>query len=435
MERHKRSFIQKNIGALTISRMLMVIFCTGFVITALVVYSTFTIYRNETVSRMAEADVKRISHLMFEHLYSVMRKGWTRAEIDDIVHHIQTQLPDYQVTIYRGEPVVQQFGDRPGQPELKLQDATLREVLHTGEPYFGLSGAHLRYLYPVKATAECITCHTAAKLGDINGVIAVSVPMQTIATPIINIAAPVTYLTVLLVLFLLLATFVIVRNRVSIPIADLSSHVIELTEDVEYGKDLTIDPRWPQEVQILGSGFNHLMDNVRTSHTRLLEASLRDPLTELFNRRHFDAMIISAVADTRKSTQSFAVMYVDLDHFKPINDRYGHASGDAMLINVARAIRSVLRESDIAARIGGDEFAVLIPGVDRAGALLLAQRLREEVETISLRCGHETIRAACSVGIATFPEDGEYAEALLQAADSAMYQDKLTRHHPRNIRD
>ena len=428
MLRKKQVHKSQDNGGVTISHLLVAIFSTGFLIASLVVYSAFSVYRDETVSHMAKADVDRISHLVFEHLYSVMRKGWTRAEIDDIVHHIQTQLPDYQVVIYRGEPVIRQFGDREGQRELRVQDPIVQEALHTGTPYFGHAGENLRYLYPLKTTAECIVCHTASKIGEVNGVISVSVPMAAIAAPIVNIAVPVMYLTVTLVLFLLLATFLTVRKRVTTPIVDLSDHVAELIDDDDYAKDLSIDDRWPREVQSLGNGFNKLMDNVRDTHAQLREASLRDPLTDLFNRRHFDAAITQAVADAQAGGTSFAVMYIDLDRFNPINNQFGHGAGDTILINVARAIKTVLRESDLAARIGGDEFALLVPCATASDARDMAKRLRQAIEAVTLRIGTEVVHAACSIGIATYPDDGLYVEELLATADAAMYQDKASRH-------
>ncbi len=427
MTSHLQRSRAKSAARLSISTLLIVIFTSGFLVASIIIYSAFSTYRNEAINRMANADVDRISHLIFEHLYSVMRKGWTQPEIDDIVHHVQTQLPGYEVTIFRGEPVIRQFGDRKGQKQSRTEDAELQAVLASGNAHFGQIGQKLRYLHPIKSTAECVVCHTASKVGDINGVIGVSVSVEATAAPIVNIAVPVMYVTVALVLVLMLATFLIVRQRVSGPIADLASHVSDVSENKEYDKDLSINPQWPQEVLSLANNFNQLMENVRGSHAQLLESSMRDPLTGLFNRRHFDLSIIQAVADAQRGAAIFAVLYIDLDHFKPINDRLGHAAGDAMLIHVARTLQETVRDSDLAARVGGDEFAVLTLGLSADEVREQAERLRAHICAIELRFGHETVRAACSIGAAIYPNDGRYAEELLRAADAEMYRDKTTR--------
>ncbi|MEY4591744.1 MAG: hypothetical protein RIR18_639 [Pseudomonadota bacterium] len=414
-------------GRTSISRLLLIIFLAGLVVSSFVVYSVFLTYRVSAVSDMAKADGRRISHLVFEHFYSVMRKGATRGEIDDLVHHIQNQLPDYEVTIIRGEPVVRQFGDRPGQADLRVRDKMLSEVLQSGEEYSGASGANLRYLFPIKVTGECAGCHTKARIGEINGVIAVSVPLAALEAPIAAFAHPIMWLALGLVMALLVITFLVLRRRVSLPIVDLADHVSAIYQSADYSRDLVLSEGWPREVRGLAANFNGLMGQVRTSHDQLREFSLRDPLTGLFNRRHFDAAIEQAVVDAQNGGPVFAVLLIDLDRFKPINDQYGHAAGDAMLISVGNALMSAVRGSDLAARVGGDEFAVLALTTNHTEAKELAERLRQAVEASAMRFGHEIIHASCSIGIAVLPENGRRASDLMRAADVAMYANKLSR--------
>ena len=206
------------IGRVSIAHLLLVIFLVGLLTSALALYSTFISYRLGAVREMAKADGQRISHLVFEHFYSVMRKGASRDEIDDLVHHIQNQLPNYEVTIIRGEPVVRQFGDRPGQAELRAHDPVLHAVLRSGEEYSGFLGSNLRYLFPVRVTGECAGCHTQAEVGEINGVISVSVPLAALEKPLAAFAYPLMYLALGLVVLLLLVIFLTLRSRVSQPI-------------------------------------------------------------------------------------------------------------------------------------------------------------------------------------------------------------------------
>lgn len=414
-------------GQASIGNLLAGIFLAGLVITSLLVYSAFVSYRVGAVRDMAQADAQRISHLVFEHLYSVMRKGSDRNELDDLIHHIQNQLPDYEVSVIRGDPVIRQFGDRPGQAELRQKDVKLAEVLATGHDYSGASAANLRYLFPVKVTAECAGCHSMAKVGEINGVISVSVPMSALEAPIAAIAYPIMFIALGLVFLLLLVTFLALRLRVSQPIVDLTEHVAKISQEADYSRDLNIGAGWPKEVGSLAQHFNELMAKVRTSHHQLRQFSLRDPLTDLFNRRHFDAVIEQVAADAANGSSSFAVLLLDLDQFKPINDLYGHAAGDAVLVGVAKALQGALRETDLAARIGGDEFAVIALATDCQSADELASRLRAAVAAPEFRFGHDIVHASCSIGIACTPGDGLLAAELVQVADLAMYADKNSR--------
>lgn len=152
--------------------------------------------------------------------------------------------------------------------------------------------------------------------------------------------------------------------------------------------------------------------------------ALQDPLTELPNRRVFDDSVASALAKRRSA--SFALMMIDLDHFKQINDRHGHAAGDEVLRVSAQRLRALLRSIDIPARLGGDEFAALLPGLDRAAAIRLGQRMEEELSEPILFNGQD-LQVGISIGIAIAPEDGASASELLRMADTEMYADKAQR--------
>jgi diguanylate cyclase (GGDEF)-like protein len=356
-----------------------------------------------------------------------MRKGWTRNEIDDVVHHIQSRLPNYQVTVIRGESVARQFGDRPGDAALRKSDPLLQEVFATGAERSGLESTSFRYLFPVLMGSDCVGCHSAAKLGETNGVIAISVPVSILQAPIEKIVTPLLQLALVLTVLILLATVLILRWRVTNPIADLTTHVAEIGKSNDYSRDLTLGTHWPREVISLTGHFNELMSQVRVSHAQLQELSIRDGLTGMFNRRHFDAALVQATFDASHGSIPFAVLLIDLDRFKPINDVYGHAAGDAVLISVAESIRAAIRDTDLAARIGGDEFAVLALDTTLEIAKDLAERIRIAVGQPELRFGHAVVRASCSVGVGCFPEDGRLAPDLMHSADVAMYADKTRR--------
>lgn len=415
----------------SIGHLLMRVFAFGLLIGVCLVYVAFENYRSHAVSNMASAEGARISRLVFEHMYSVMRKGVTREEVDDLTHHIQSQLPNYQVSIVRGEPVARQFGERPGQAELRAADPNLAAAFSTGGEISVQSGNRLEYLYPMRVATECMACHTNSRPGEVNGVISVRVPVDALAQPLIDVAMPVMLIALTLIVLLLVGTFFVLRKRVAVPIDDLASHVADVSRQGTYEHNLPIGRSWPNEVRSLGESFNSLMTQVRLSHEQLRESSLRDPLTGLFNRRHFDASLSQMKVEAPFGTPPFAILMIDLDRFKPINDRYGHAAGDALLIAVGRALQQCIRESDIAVRMGGDEFAVLAIPTDNLEIAALTDRVRQAIEGITLRFGKDTIHPACSVGVAFYPKDGIHAEDLLKIADLCMYADKTARSQSR----
>jgi diguanylate cyclase (GGDEF)-like protein/putative nucleotidyltransferase with HDIG domain len=156
--------------------------------------------------------------------------------------------------------------------------------------------------------------------------------------------------------------------------------------------------------------------------SNLTDAALTDPLTGLFNRRGFEQAFDVELERARRADGGLSVIVGDLDRFKDVNDRFGHVAGDQVLRAVGETIRSTKRSWDIAARIGGEEFAVLAPDTDEHGAYVLAERLRLEIEEALEPVGAADLTA--SFGVVSFPIHGQTGEALLQAADQALYAAK-----------
>jgi diguanylate cyclase (GGDEF)-like protein len=147
-----------------------------------------------------------------------------------------------------------------------------------------------------------------------------------------------------------------------------------------------------------------------------------DSLTGLPNRRSLDDALKRMLAQSSRSMQPMAVVQVDLDRFKQINDTYGHEKGDTVLAGFGALLRSSLRASDFAARYGGEEFVVLLPDTDRQGALQLAEKLRRSVH--ALRAEGVDRRITTSMGIAVFPDDAVDEETIMRLADRALYTAK-----------
>ena len=153
----------------------------------------------------------------------------------------------------------------------------------------------------------------------------------------------------------------------------------------------------------------------------LTDAARRDPLTDLLNRRGFEEVFDIELERARRTGAPLSVIVGDLDRFKRLNDEHGHQAGDEALRRIGRATRLVKRRFDTAARVGGEEFALLAPDCDEHGAYMLAERIRSEVERGFTDPGSPL---TISFGIATYPLHGQSAEALLLAGDQALYAAK-----------
>ena len=149
-----------------------------------------------------------------------------------------------------------------------------------------------------------------------------------------------------------------------------------------------------------------------------------DPLTGLPNRALFNDRLHQAMAHAKRNDGRFALVFLDLDKFKLINDNFGHAVGDHVLQQVARRLQNCVREEDTVGRIGGDEFVILLAGLNATDSLLdLAEKMRDGLRTPFMVGAHEET-ISCSIGVAVYPQDGTDAIALTKSADEAMYRAK-----------
>jgi len=172
------------------------------------------------------------------------------------------------------------------------------------------------------------------------------------------------------------------------------------------------------------TGLRLVTDSLEEANLELERLAHTDTLTELSNRRHFFLELEKEVQRGLRHGHSFCLMMLDLDHFKRINDQYGHATGDEVLVAVARSLRSVAREVDFIARMGGEEFAIMMPETDLEGAIALAERLRIRVGEIPHKTADgQRFTATVSIGVAAWTV-GQDPSGLLRIADAALYSAK-----------
>jgi diguanylate cyclase (GGDEF)-like protein len=165
-----------------------------------------------------------------------------------------------------------------------------------------------------------------------------------------------------------------------------------------------------------------LMERERTD---LMRTALVDQLTDLGNRRLFDQRFAEEVGRSRRYSEPLSLIMIDLDRFKDINDRFGHVAGDDVLRAVGELLHETLRVSDVAARYGGDEFAIILPGTTKTEAWVVAEKIRSELQELHLQASvGQSLVIRASLGVASYSLDHEGPLQLLEAADAALYRAK-----------
>lgn len=163
---------------------------------------------------------------------------------------------------------------------------------------------------------------------------------------------------------------------------------------------------------------------IKALNTRLREQAIRDSLTGLFNRRYMEEALERELLRAERKKQSLSLIMGDIDHFKEINDLYGHQVGDEVLRRFGSLLASHARGSDICCRYGGEEFLLVLPDMEMARACERAEMLRREIARMPVGYGGEALRISASFGVAAFPAHGTDGGKLISTADSAMYRAK-----------
>ncbi|HSN40440.1 MAG TPA: diguanylate cyclase [Burkholderiales bacterium] len=186
------------------------------------------------------------------------------------------------------------------------------------------------------------------------------------------------------------------------------------------------------EISQVGFAFDRMIRAVQTQSAKLNqvmqelhEQAITDTLTGLFNRRYLREVMERELAGARRRGGSIAMMMIDIDHFKKINDTFGHGAGDLVLRKVGALLKECIRASDIACRFGGEEFALVLPEASLDGASQRAEEIRSAISALDLQYGETALgKITASLGVAFFPGHADSPETLIRAADEALYEAK-----------
>ncbi|WP_239988644.1 putative bifunctional diguanylate cyclase/phosphodiesterase [Paramagnetospirillum kuznetsovii] len=379
--------------------------------------------REKSVRDLARDEARQTSTLVFETLYAAMRKGWSKSEIADVILRLQTALPDLRIDVIRGPAVISQFGELAGDLEALRSDPLLKQVLETGQETLVPGTTGIRYLYPVKAKEECLVCHTMAKQGDINGIIDITYPIHSLKVSLDYVLNTVLAYFFGILVLLSAALYLKLKFFVALPITNMVGLMQEIIQHTDLSRRVKTSGII-SEVADLSEYFNKLLYTVEDYQHRLEELSIRDPLTRLYNRRKFDEFLDHEADRAKRTGDSFCIAHIDLDDFKNINDTFGHPIGDLVLKEIASVLVREVRRTDVVARVGADEFSVLLPETDPEEGRQVADKLRQTITDLALGLPVGGVRVTASIGLASFPDNAENARKMSIAADVALYKAK-----------
>jgi diguanylate cyclase (GGDEF)-like protein/PAS domain S-box-containing protein len=193
---------------------------------------------------------------------------------------------------------------------------------------------------------------------------------------------------------------------------------------VSIARDITERKRAEEELKRAHEDLQAHVTEIEKLQAELREQALRDPLTGLYNRRYLAEMLEHELARVKREKKPMSVIVTDIDHFKKINDNYGHQVGDEFLRKIANLISSHTRSSDIACRYGGEEFLLVMPGTSVKSAVKRAEELRLECAQIQIPYENKKLSVTLSFGVASYPAHGQGAEEIVIKADKALYKSK-----------
>ncbi len=409
---------------ITLGSLLIYLSIFSLLFALFLVYALSGVVRDRAVRDLAREDAQQTSQLVFQSLYSAMRKGWSKQEITEIIARLNAALPDVSIRVYRGEIVERQFGAMPGEHAVIAADPVLAGALRDGKDVILFPDqATLRYLYPLRATQECLVCHTQSHVGAVHGVIDITYPTGNLHKSLNQMIAPIVIYGLLMMGLVLVLLYFMLRKMVALPITNLVGVMKKISHETDFSHRVAGN-RWIVELQHLAEHFNRLLGTVQEYNRQIEELAVRDPLTGVYNRRKFEEVLDSEIVRAERQQQGFSIIMADLDDFKSINDTYGHPVGDIALKKLTLLLDSSLRKGDLLARMGGDEFAVILPATTAASALQVAKKLHHTLAGEDLELPVGKVKLVASFGVVSYPEDGKDKMELLTAMDAVLYQAK-----------
>ncbi|OFZ69250.1 MAG: hypothetical protein A2V79_08620 [Betaproteobacteria bacterium RBG_16_56_24] len=411
---------------LTLGKLLALLAVLSLAAGITIIFLVSATVRDRAVHDLARQEAQQTSMLVFQSLYSAMRKGWSRQEITGIKERLNETFPDMKISVYRGEVVARRFGAVAGEHAVIESDPALKRALVGGQDaLIFVNNNTARYLYPVLAKQECLACHTQSHIGAVHGVIDITYPIKNLKSSFGALINTIVGYALIVMGAIFVLLYLLLHYLIALPIANLLGVMRNVTVNMDLSHRVS-GSSWSLELKQLTDYFNHLLKTIQEYSIRLEELSVRDPLTGLYNRRKFQEFMQNEIIRATRHGRGFSVIMIDLDDFKYINDTFGHPIGDMVLREVTILFGVELRRADVLARLGGDEFAIILPETDVARGLQVANKLHQSLAEKVFELPVGKIHMTASFSMVSYPEDGKTEEDIYTAMDVVLYKAKTS---------
>jgi len=356
--------------------------------------------KRNAINELAQVDAKKTSMLIFESLYSAMKRGWNREDMNEIITRLNQVDKNMQVSVFRGETVSSLYGEILKDKEKRETDKNVKVAMN-GHELLDISDIDfIQYYYPVIAKNECLKCHTNANVNDVLGVIDISYPVEELK---ISLSEFINFFIIFLISFSLIIFFVIfikLNKYLVKPIKNFSNVIVNITTSKDMTKRVLVNDNI-EELDSIKGVFNTMLDFIEYQF-------YFDNLTGLKNRRKLTELL--------EERKNIFLMIINIDAFQEINDLYGEEVGDMVLKDFAIYLKDIVRSEGSVFRLHSDEFAYVCHSeIDLDEFELFASLISEKISKKSFKLDsiHE-VNLTVSIGVS------HGSELLLANADMAL---------------
>ncbi|MGB0662695.1 MAG: GGDEF domain-containing protein [Pontibacterium sp.] len=310
-------------------------------------------------------------------------------------------------------------------PQSNAPSATLTDIIHpVGDVSYKL-GEGVTYTRPIFYDRHCISCHTQVGLGELAGQLSINYPLTSIKVGL-TASLIATIVSISFVMFFCYWVFrSFIQNQIEDAFDSLAHKINQISNHDDLDTALSIDSDIA-EVKQIEDAFNKKNQRLKQAYESVATLSMTDSLTGLYNRNKLTQVLQEEINRKNRYGTEFALVMMDLDGFKQINDVYGHDAGDKALVTLAELIKNRLRPTDTAVRLGGDEFMIVLSHVSTSQADQFAQSIQGQINGHIVNYGDTTFQLSTSVGVSVDSRANDI-ETLLKQSDKAMYANKAAR--------
>ncbi|MDD2357562.1 MAG: EAL domain-containing protein [Thiovulaceae bacterium] len=386
-----------------------IIFVTLF-ITLLGAYFYGEYMKKEAIQEMAQIDASKTSKLVFEALYSEMKKGWNKDDIHEVISRLNKVDSQMKIDIYRSEVVAKLFGDIEKDKQARETDLEVMQAIHGKKLLNIVDSKMIIYDYPIVAKDECKKCHVNAQVGDILGVIKITYPIENLK---VSFEEMINFFIIFILIFsiiIFIGLFLELNLYLIRPIRNFSNTIKNITKSKDLKLRIDVNNHI-QEIDSIQETFNNMLSSIEYQF-------YHDALTGLENRKKL-------IENLEKKVNSFLVI-INIDSFQEINDLYGDISGDIILQELAKFLKESMPKDALIYRLHSDEFAYLCQNNNDfkeflTFASLLSENISKKIFVIEEQGGE--VNLTVTLGIS-------YGDNfLLTNADIALTLAKKSRKH------